>query len=125
MAVQVLVGANAATDAQAFLSQVTNFTNAVKQLQAAGNKLSNQSEWQGASATKFDADYTQFVKQVNLMETSFFIGREKIRPRPRRTGFLRWRDRLFIFLTNVAVDATEFFRIPPNRVVELGGQVEI
>jgi KUP system potassium uptake protein len=62
---------------------------------------------------------------VNLMETSFFIGREKIRPRPRRTGFLRWRDRLFIFLTNVAVDATEFFRIPPNRVVELGGQVEI
>ncbi len=62
---------------------------------------------------------------INLMETSFFIGREKIRPRPRRTGFLRWRDRLFIFLTNVAVDATEFFRIPPNRVVELGGQVEI
>src|SRR5947207_9670693 len=62
---------------------------------------------------------------VNLMETSFFIGREKIRPRPRRTGFLRWRDRRFIFLTNVAVDATEFFRIPPNRVVELGGQIEI
>src|SRR2546423_1079698 len=59
---------------------------------------------------------------VNLMETSFFIGREKIRPRPRRTGFLRWRDRLFIFLTNVAVDATQFFRIPPNPGAELGGQ---
>jgi KUP system potassium uptake protein len=62
---------------------------------------------------------------INLMETSFFIGREKIRPRPRRTGFLRWRDRLFIFLNSLAVDATEFFRIPPNRVVEFGGQIEI
>jgi KUP system potassium uptake protein len=63
--------------------------------------------------------------RINLMETSFFIGREKLRPRPRRTGFLRWRDRLFIFLNSLAVDATEFFRIPPNRVVELGGQLEI
>src|SRR5437764_7370165 len=62
---------------------------------------------------------------VNLMETSFFIGREKLRPRARRTAVFRWRDRLFIFLTNLALDATEFFRIPPNRVVELGGQVEI
>ena len=62
---------------------------------------------------------------INLMETSFFIGREKLRPRPRGTAFWRWRDRLFIFLTNLALDATEFFRIPPNRVVELGGQIEI
>jgi KUP system potassium uptake protein len=63
--------------------------------------------------------------RINLMETSFFIGREKLRPRPRGTAFWRWRDRLFIFLTNLALDATEFFRIPPNRVVELGGQIEI
>src|SRR5689334_10634563 len=62
---------------------------------------------------------------INLMETSFFIGREKLRPRSRRSAVFRWRDRLFIFLTNLALDATEFFRIPPNRVVELGGQVEI
>jgi KUP system potassium uptake protein len=64
---------------------------------------------------------------INLMETSFFIGREKLRlrPRTRRAAFWRWRDRLFIFLTNLALDATEFFRIPPNRVVELGGQIEI
>jgi KUP system potassium uptake protein len=48
-----------------------------------------------------------------------------LRPRPRRAAFWRWRDRLFIFLSNLALDATEFFRIPPNRVVELGGQVEI
>jgi KUP system potassium uptake protein len=62
---------------------------------------------------------------INLMETSFFIGREKLRPRSRRSAVFRWRDRLFIFLTNLALDATEFFRIPPNRVVELGGQIEI
>jgi KUP system potassium uptake protein len=65
--------------------------------------------------------------RFNLMETSFFIGREKLRlrPRPRRPSFWRWRDRLFILMSNNTLDATEFFRIPPNRVVELGGQIEI
>jgi KUP system potassium uptake protein len=63
--------------------------------------------------------------RFNLMETSFIIGREKLRPRPRRTAFWRWRDRLFVVMTNNMLDATEFFRIPPNRVVELGGQIEI
>ena len=66
--------------------------------------------------------------RFNLMETSFFIGREKLRLRPRaqrRPAFWRWRDRLFILMSNNTLDATEFFRIPPNRVVELGGQIEI
>ena len=65
--------------------------------------------------------------RINLMETSFFIGREKLRlrPHPRRRGFWRWRDRIFILMSNNTLDATEFFRIPPNRVVELGGQIEI
>ena len=63
--------------------------------------------------------------RFNLMETSFVIGREKLRPRPRRAAFWRWRDRLFILMSNNTLDATEFFRIPPNRVVELGGQIEI
>jgi KUP system potassium uptake protein len=65
--------------------------------------------------------------RLNLMETSFFIGREKLRLRqhPRRRNFWRWRDRLFILMSNNMLDATEFFRIPPNRVVELGGQIEI
>jgi KUP system potassium uptake protein len=62
--------------------------------------------------------------RFNLMETSFIIGREKLRARPRR-AFWRWRDRLFIVMSNNMLDATEFFRIPPNRVVELGGQIEI
>jgi KUP system potassium uptake protein len=63
--------------------------------------------------------------RFNLMETSFVIGREKLRARPRRTAFWRWRDRLFIPMSNNTLDATEFFRIPPNRVAELGGQIEI
>ncbi len=62
---------------------------------------------------------------VNLMETSFIIGRERLRTRAAHSAFRRWRDRLFILLSNLALDATEFFRIPPNRVVELGGQIEI
>jgi KUP system potassium uptake protein len=60
----------------------------------------------------------------NLMETSFFVGREKIIPAKRR-GLPRWRKRLFVVMSNNMLDATEFFRIPPNRVVELGGQVEV
>jgi KUP system potassium uptake protein len=62
---------------------------------------------------------------INLMDTSFYIGREKLRARRAGLPFLRWRDRLFMFLNSLALDATEFFRIPPNRVVELGGQIEI
>jgi KUP system potassium uptake protein len=60
----------------------------------------------------------------NLLETSFFVGREKI-VAGKRTRFWRWRKRLFIFMSNTMLDATEFFRIPTNRVIELGGQIEI
>jgi KUP system potassium uptake protein len=64
---------------------------------------------------------------INLMETSFIIRRERLRLRPhaRRTRWWRWRNALFIFMSNNTPDATEFFWLPPNRVVELGGQVEI
>jgi KUP system potassium uptake protein len=60
----------------------------------------------------------------NLLETSFFVGREKI-VTGKRTLLWRWRKRLFIFMSNTMLDATEFFRIPTNRVIELGGQIEI
>ena len=60
----------------------------------------------------------------NLLETSFFVGREKI-VNGKRTQLWRWRKRLFIFMSNTMLDATEFFRIPTNRVIELGGQIEI
>jgi KUP system potassium uptake protein len=60
----------------------------------------------------------------NLLETSFFVGREKI-VSGNRSRVWRWRKRVFIFLSNTMLDATEFFRIPTNRVIELGGQIEI
>ncbi|HWB48873.1 MAG TPA: potassium transporter Kup [Stellaceae bacterium] len=62
--------------------------------------------------------------RFNLMDTSFFVGHEKIVP-TRRTRWLMPFKRLFVLLSELALDATEFFRIPVNRVVELGGQVEI
>jgi KUP system potassium uptake protein len=62
--------------------------------------------------------------RFNLMETSFFVGREKIVPSRRSRWSLPFK-RLFVLLSGLALDATEFFRIPVNRVVELGGQVEI
>jgi KUP system potassium uptake protein len=60
----------------------------------------------------------------NLLETSFFVGREKL-VAGKRTHLWLWRKRLFIFLSNSMLDATEFFRIPTNRVIELGGQIEL
>jgi KUP system potassium uptake protein len=64
---------------------------------------------------------------VNLTETSFIIRCERLRVRPhaRRTRWWRWRNALFVFMSNNTPDATEFFWLPPDRVVELGGQVEI
>ncbi len=62
--------------------------------------------------------------RFNLMETSFFVGREKI-VIGRHSPFWDWRKRLFIFMHRTMLSATEYFRIPSNRVVELGGQVEI
>jgi KUP system potassium uptake protein len=62
--------------------------------------------------------------RINLLETSFFIGREKIVCASTH-GFWNWRKRLFIFLHRTMLSATEYFRIPSNRVVELGGQIEI
>ncbi len=60
----------------------------------------------------------------DLMETSFFVGRLTIVPASAsRLG--RLRTKLFEAMHRNALAATEFFRIPPNRVIELGGQIEI
>ncbi len=62
--------------------------------------------------------------RFNLLETSFFVGREKV-VIGKHSRFWNWRKRLFIFLHRSMLSATEYFRIPTNRVVELGGQIEI
>jgi KUP system potassium uptake protein len=60
----------------------------------------------------------------DLMDTTFFLSRESIVATERR-GMALWRDKLFAFLQRNAISATAFFRIPGNRLVELGTQVEI
>ena len=60
----------------------------------------------------------------NMMDISFFLGREKLIA-SKRPHFSGLRERLFIWMQRNAVSATEFFRIPSNRVVELGAQVEV
>jgi KUP system potassium uptake protein len=60
------------------------------------------------------------------MDTTFFLGRENLLV---KAGFhakvSRWRRAIFCFMSRNAQSAANFFRIPPNRVVELGAQVEI
>jgi KUP system potassium uptake protein len=77
-----------------------------------------------------------------VMATSFYLGRETLiptdgkrgraAPRPPTTTeaeppkpvMARWRKKLFIFMTRNAQSATAFFGLPPNRVVELGAQIQ-
>jgi KUP system potassium uptake protein len=58
------------------------------------------------------------------LETSYFLGRETLIPSP-RPGMAIWREHLFAVMSRNARPATSFFRLPPNRVVELGAQVEL
>jgi KUP system potassium uptake protein len=62
--------------------------------------------------------------EPTLMDTSFFLSRETFLPSA-RPELPRWREQIFIHLSNAALDATRFFRVPPDRVVEIGTQVEI
>jgi KUP system potassium uptake protein len=61
---------------------------------------------------------------VNLEETTFFLGVETLLA-TRRPGMPLWRERLFVWIARNAVRANSFFKIPPERVVELGMQVEL
>ncbi len=62
-----------------------------------------------------------------MMETSFFLGRETVVTMPisRHSRMAYWRQILFTWMFRNADTATAFFKIPPNRVVELGAQVEL
>jgi KUP system potassium uptake protein len=62
--------------------------------------------------------------QFDIMSTSFFLSRRTLRPAA-HSAMPRWQDRLFIALARSANDATDYFRIPTERVVEVGTQVTI
>jgi KUP system potassium uptake protein len=62
--------------------------------------------------------------RFDIMSTSFFLSRRALKPSP-QSGMPRWQDRLYIALTRIANDATDYFQIPTGRVVEVGTQVTI
>jgi KUP system potassium uptake protein len=60
-----------------------------------------------------------------MMDTSFFLARQTLLTNSKTPGMALWRERLFSWMLRNAESAMEFFKLPPNRVVELGSQVEI
>ena len=62
--------------------------------------------------------------KFDIMTTSFFLGRRTIKTSP-NSGMPIWQDNLFVALSKQAANATDFFSIPSDRVVELGAQVTV
>ena len=62
--------------------------------------------------------------KFDIMTTSFFLGRRSL-VMAEHSGMPVWQDKLFIFLTKNAANPTDFFKIPPGRVVELGAQFTV
>ena len=62
--------------------------------------------------------------KYDIMATSFFLGRRSIIPSA-QSGMPLWQDKLFIFLMRNAANPTDFYKIPPGRVVEMGAQVTV
>ena len=59
-----------------------------------------------------------------MMETSFFLSREQLIA-TKKSGMIGWRKHVFVLTARNSVGAFSFFRLPPNRVIELGMQLEI
>ena len=70
------------------------------------------------------ADIKGLGPQCKMMDTSFFLARQTLIPSA-RPGMAVWRERLFAWMLRNAESAMEFFKLPTNRVIELGSQVEI
>jgi KUP system potassium uptake protein len=62
--------------------------------------------------------------EIDFDDVTYFLGRETIIVSAKH-GMARWREALFVLMARNAVRATAFFRLPPERVVELGVQVEM
>jgi KUP system potassium uptake protein len=62
---------------------------------------------------------------LNPMDTTYFLGRETLVVTGRPSGMSQWRERIFASMMRNADSAARFFHLPPNRVVELGAQIEL
>ncbi|HYJ53604.1 MAG TPA: potassium transporter Kup [Allosphingosinicella sp.] len=61
----------------------------------------------------------------DMMSTSFYLGRQKLIASREQHGMALWRERLFAWMMKSSESAMEFFRLPTNRVIELGSQLRI
>ncbi len=61
----------------------------------------------------------------DMMSTSFFLGRQKLIVSREQPGMALWRERLFAWMMKSSESAMEFFKLPTNRVIELGSQLRI
>jgi K+ transporter len=66
-----------------------------------------------------------FGLKVDIDTTTFYLARETLIPTREHRGMMLWREKLFALMNRNALPATDFFRIPPERVVELGMRIEI
>jgi len=62
--------------------------------------------------------------EIDPADTTFFLGRETLLATS-RPGMAIWRERLFGLLSRNARRATQYFKIPPDRVCELGAEIEL
>jgi KUP system potassium uptake protein len=85
--------------------------------------------WYGFQETPNIPDLLKLCQSIGLefdmMDTSFFLSRETVIPSPARRGMALWRERLFAWMARNSMNAAKFFGLPMNRVVEMGGQIEI
>jgi KUP system potassium uptake protein len=62
--------------------------------------------------------------KFDIMTTSFFLGKRTLKCSP-ASGMPKWQDQLYVSLSKQSTNATDFFSIPSDRVVELGAQVTV
>ncbi len=96
----------------------------------------SRGSWQAVATWGFkqEPNVPQLLEQIaqehpelNLepMATSYFLSRQTVMIQSRRPWYMGWRRRLFAFMARNASRSTRFFKIPPNRVVEMGMQMEL
>ena len=64
-------------------------------------------------------------KELDPLAVSYILGRDALIATDRPSGMARWRERLFAWMRRNEARATAFYRIPPQRAIEFGIQVEI
>ncbi len=65
-----------------------------------------------------------FGLTIDLEATTFYLGRETLIPTEKVPGMMLWREKLFAFMSRNSLRPTTFYNIPPERVMEIGIQVE-